>query len=241
MSRGFKTVLVNLPPDLEVAARRASLRDGVPLAEFVTEAIIERLAARNLSAEVIELIPRHRCLLYEGPPSRQLPKLAAVICQKIDENYRCLYLNSPTMVARMESYLAARGIDVLENTKRGRLVMSSEQHDSNHGVFDVDAMIQGLEDALTHALEDGCKGLWASGDMTWELGRARDFSRLLEYERRLEELFQKHPELEGICQYHADTVPPEAIKKGRTAHPALFISERLSVVNPDYRPEVHLR
>jgi hypothetical protein len=43
--------------------------------------------------------------------------------------------------------------------------------------------------------------------MTWEFGRARDFSRLLEYEWRLEEFFQKHPELEGICQYYADTLP----------------------------------
>jgi hypothetical protein len=37
--------------------------------------------------------------------------------------------------------------------------------------------------------------------MTWEFGRARDFSRLLEYERRLEGFFQKHPELEGICPW----------------------------------------
>jgi len=184
----------------------------------------------------MELIPRHRCLLYEGSPSKQLPTLAAVICQKIEQNSCCLYLNSPTMVAGMGSYLAARGRDVLEDTKRGRLILSSDQHVFSDGLFDVDAMLNELEGALEQALKRGRKGLWASGDMTWEFGASRDLSRLLEYEWRLEEFFQKHPELEGICQYHADTLPPEAIKQGRAAHPAIFVSETLSLVNPHYRP-----
>jgi hypothetical protein len=184
----------------------------------------------------MESIPRHHCLIYEGPPSRQLPMLAAVICRKIVENYRCLYLNSPTMVAGMGSYLAARGRVVLEDTKRGSLVLSSELHSSSDGLFDTDGMLAGLENALDQALNDGYKGLWASGDMTWEFGRAKDFSQLLEYEWRLEQFFQKHPEIEGICQYHADTLPPEAMKQGRDAHPAIFISETLSLVNPYYLP-----
>lgn len=162
--------------------------------------------------------------------------LAAVACRKIEENYRCLYLNSPTMVAGMGSYLAARGREVLEDTQRGRLVLSSELHSSSEGLFDMNGMLAGLENTLEQSLKDGYKGLWASGDMTWEFGRAKDFSQLLEYERRLEQLFQKHPELEGICQYHADTLPPEAIKQGRTAHPSIFVSETLSLVNPYYVP-----
>ena len=66
-------------------------------------------------------------------------------------------------------------------------------------------MMHTLEDALGRALNEGYDGLWATGDMTWELGPERDFSRLLEYEWRLEEFFRKHPALGGICQYHADT------------------------------------
>lgn len=232
----FESVPVELPPDLEVAARKASQRIGVPLTKFITEALIEKMAALDVGSKPMDSIPRHRCLLYEGSPSGQLSMLAAVICQKIEENYRCLYLNSPSMVAGMGSYLAARGRDVLEDSKQGRLVLSSEQHNSNDGLFDVDAMLKGLEDALEQALKDGYKGLWASGDMSWEFGQAKDFSRLLEYEWRLEEFFQKHPELEGICQYHADTLPPAAIKQGLMAHPSIFVSETLSLVNPQYLP-----
>src|SRR6202020_2360628 len=173
-------ISVELPPDLEVAARRASRRTGVTITKFITEALIEKIAAFDLGSRPMESMPRHRCLLYEGSPSKKLPMLATVICQKIEENFRCLYLNSPAMVAGMGSYLAALGRDVLEDSKPGRLVLSSEQHNSNDGLFDVDAMLKGLEDGLEQALRDGYKGLWASGDMSWEFGRAKDFSRLLE-------------------------------------------------------------
>ena len=236
MSHDSEIVLVALPAELEAEARKASRRRGVSLAEFISEAILEKLASRGLSEQGGKPVPRHRCLLYEGSPSKQLPMLAAVICQKMEENYRCLYLNSPTMVAGMASYLAARGRDVLEDAKQGRLVLSSDLHSTSDGRFDADAMLQGVADALEHALKDGFKGLWASGDMTWEFGESRDFSRLLEYEWRLEEFFRRHPELEGVCQYHADTLPPEAITQGRSAHPAIFVSETLSLVNADYRP-----
>jgi hypothetical protein len=50
-----------------------------------------------------------------------------------------------------------------------------------------------LEGALHQALNDGYQGLWATGDMSREFGPERDFSKLLDYEWRLEELFQKHP------------------------------------------------
>ena len=48
-------------------------------------------------------------------------------------------------------------------------------------------MIATLTDALDQACSDGHDGLWACGDMTWEFGPNRDFSKLLEYEYRLED------------------------------------------------------
>ena len=80
----------------------------------------------------------------------------------------------------------------------------------------------------------GYAGLWATGDMTWELGPQKDFSKLLEYEWRLEELFQKHPELGGICQYHAETLPHEVLRQGLLTHPLIFVNQTLSRINPHY-------
>ena len=176
---------------------------------------------------------RHQCLIYDGPPSRQLPAIASVIRQKLTLNRRCLYLNSPVMVAGMKSCLAAEGFDVAGETEKGNLVLSSDQH---HLVgdwhFDVDRMMDSLRRALDHALADGYQGLWASGDMSWEFGPARDLSKLLEYEWRLEEFLREHPTMEGICQYHSDSMPRHVLRAGLLAHSHLFTNEPLSLLNP---------
>jgi hypothetical protein len=161
----------------------------------------------------MESFPRHQCLIYEGAPSRHLPAMAAVAREKLHQNYRCLYLNSPPMVAGMRSYMAAAGVDIAHEVER---------------------MLLSLEEAIQQALRDGYAGLWATGDMTWELGEGKDFSKLLEYEWRLEKIFGKYPELSGICQYHASTMPREAMRHGLVAHPSIFFNETLSMVNPHY-------
>ena len=40
------------------------------------------------------------------------------------------------------------------------------------------------------SMREGCEGLWATGDTSWEFGPQRDFSKLLEFETRLEEFLQ---------------------------------------------------
>ena len=177
---------------------------------------------------------RHQCLVYEGSPAVHLPALASLIRQKLKENTRCLYLNSPPMVAGLGSYLFAAGVDVSQEVMKGRLVLSSDQGHLQNGRFDIDRMLQMLTDEVDRALNEGYQGLWASGDMSWEFGPEKDFYKLLEYERRLEELFLKHPTISGICQYHTDTLPPETVQQGLSTHPATFINETLSQLNPNY-------
>src|SRR5580698_2333485 len=118
---------------------------------------------------------RHQCLIYEGPPSRKLPMLAAELKRKLNDGYRCLYLNSAPMVAGVRSYLAASGMDVASEVAKARLVLSSEPTTSATG-FDGDNLLFQLEEALDQALNDGYKGLWATGDMTWEFGPKKDFT-----------------------------------------------------------------
>jgi hypothetical protein len=177
---------------------------------------------------------RHQCLIYEGSPSQQLLALATQARQKLRDNYRCLYLNTPSMVTGMRSYLALAGINVTQEIAKGSLVLTSEQNHLAGGHFDVDRMIRGLEEAVQLALADGYKGLWASGDMSWEFGPQKEFGKLLEYEWRLEEFFQREPALHGICQYHKESLPRQAMQDGLVSHPSIFINETLSRVNPHY-------
>jgi hypothetical protein len=178
--------------------------------------------------------PRHQCLIYSGAPSRQLPALAARMREKIRQDYRCLYLNSRPMVAGMRSSLWAAGVDVDSEVARGRLMLSSDRPHLVDERFEPDVMIRLLESAFEEALKDGHTGLWATGDMTWEMGQDEDFQKLVEYEWRLEKFFQQHPEMGGICQYHEDTLPRAMLRQGLVVHPGIFVSETLQLVNPEY-------
>lgn len=182
----------------------------------------------------MELAARHQCMIYEGSPATHLPTLATSIRQKLEERYRCLYLNSPPMVAGLRSYLFATGVDVHQELLKGSLILSSGDGHLLNGAFDIDRMLKSLNDAVRQALVDGYAGLWATGDMTWEFGPKKDFSKLLEYEWGLEELFEKHEALCGVCQYHTDTLPREVVRQGLLAHRGIFVNDTLSRLNSHY-------
>lgn len=182
----------------------------------------------------MEATPRHQCLVYDGAPNLYLRQLAEAIRDRLTRHYRCLYLNSPPMLAGMRSYLAAQGVDVDRAEGVGSLVLSAERPHLIAGRFDVDAMLAGLESELKRALEDDYAGLWATGDMTWELGGERDLTKLMEYEERLDEFMRFHPELSGICQYHSASLPRDAAALALESHPAIFLNATLSIVNPEY-------
>jgi hypothetical protein len=138
------------------------------------------------------------------------------------------------MVAGMRSYLAAAGLDVAAEVAGGALILSSDDGHLIGGRFDVDKMIGMLSEAVDQASGDGYAGLWATGDMTWEFGSEKNFAKLLEYEYRLEELFLRHPKLQGICQYHADTLPADVLETALSTHRAFYVNATLSLLNPYY-------
>jgi hypothetical protein len=179
-------------------------------------------------------IARHQCLIYEGSPSGNLPVLAGAIRENLAGDYRCMYFDSPPMVAGMRSTLWAAGVDVGREITRGSLLLTSDQSHLDEGHFVVDKMIGTLEQAIRNAVGDGFRGLWAAGDMGWEFGPELNFDSLLEYEWRLEQLFYREPALSGICQYHRDTLPREAVREGLVSHRRIYINQTLSRLNPYY-------
>lgn len=177
---------------------------------------------------------RHQCLIYDGTPSSHQPAVAAILLDKLKQNYRCLYLHNPSMIAGIRSHLAATGLDVEHELREASLVLTSNRPHLAGGHFDVEAMIESLEDTLNRAIRDGYKGLFATGDMSWELGMEKEPSKLLEYEWRLDSLFEKRKELSGICQYHVGSLAREMMRHSLLSHPSIFISAKKSTVNPHY-------
>jgi hypothetical protein len=173
-------------------------------------------------------------MIYDGPASRSLPALVAAVRRNLDARMRCMYINSPAMDAGFRSHLYATGTDVEHELTRGALLLESNDTHLVDGHFIVDRMIEMLEAAVDQALADGYAGLFATGDMTWEFGPEKEFSKLVDYEWRLEQLFRRQPALSGICQYHRDLLPREAIREGVVSHEALFISDTITRLNPHY-------
>jgi hypothetical protein len=174
-------------------------------------------------------------MIYKGSAADHLRGLATMTRRKLEDNHRCLYLNSPAMVSEMRSCLAAVGVDVEEVVEQGALILSSDQSHLLDGRFDVE-MLSGLAEAVSQALSDGYRGLWATGDMAWEFGNEKNFSRLREYEHALESFIATGAGLSGICQFNAETLPADVIEWGLYSHRAVYVNESLSKVNPYYAP-----
>src|SRR5690242_8849391 len=130
---------------------------------------------------------QHQCHIYDGSPSETLPVMAAMIERKLREDIRCMYLNSPPMITGLKFYLTSAGINLDQEIEKGSLVLSSDREHLAGGGFDADFMLGMLEHAVDEAERDGYRGLWATGDMTWELGSAQQsIIDILDYEWRLE-------------------------------------------------------
>jgi predicted HicB family RNase H-like nuclease len=178
---------------------------------------------------------RHQGYLYNGSPSQHVRLMAPVVKTKLEQNHRCFYLNSEPMVAEFRAQLALIGVDVTRETAKHSLVLSSHlDHLREDQTFDADRMIVMLKEALRQAMQDGYAGLWATGDVAWELGPKPDYEHLAEYEARLEEFVCAHPEMSGICQYHGGVLPQSAMRAGHVMHPSFFINETHSRLNLDY-------
>jgi len=182
-----------------------------------------------------EEVSRHKCLIYEGDPSEQLPVVIPFLLDGLRTNWRCLYLGSPQAVRLAEQALAANEIDTLKETKRGALILSTDNSYLKSGAFDPKKMVDWLSQSVDDAVSAGFNGLCATGDMKWELGEEANFDHLAEYEARLEQLFRSKP-LRGICQYHRDVLPPHAIRNALASHKSAYVGAALQKDNFFYIP-----
>ena len=83
---------------------------------------------------------RHKCLVYEGHPSEQLPVVVPLLIDGLQDHWRSLYLGSLETVQMVDSALIMRGVNTERETKEGALVFSSDRSHLAGGIFDPEAM-----------------------------------------------------------------------------------------------------
>jgi len=118
-------------------------------------------------------VSRHKCLIYDGHPSEQLPVVVPLLLDGLHHHWRCLYLGDPEMVRMVTAALGAKGVDTAREVGRGALILSSDRSHLVGGEFEPQVMIDGLRSLIDGALHEGFEGLCATGDMRWELTRYR--------------------------------------------------------------------
>jgi signal transduction histidine kinase len=180
-------------------------------------------------------VSRHKCLIYDGAPSEQLPVVVPLLVDGIHENWRCLYLGSPDTVEMVDAALSDKGVNTKHEKERTALVLSSDRSHLHNGRFDPGKMVDTLCAAIDEAVRDGFQGLCATGDMRWELGADENFDHLLEYEARLEQVFRDKP-LRGVCQYHRGMVPAKAVQDALVTHRSAYLGDQLNEDNLFYVP-----
>lgn len=152
----------------------------------------------------------------------------------LNQNYRCLYGNSEPLVAEMRSQLSQVGVDVSRAERNGSLVLFSNLPRSDSGRFDPELGMNFAVNELQRALNDGFAGLFATGDMAWELGPDCDHAMVRSYEQRLDAFVESHPQFTVLCLYHGPALSSELARVGLATHQAMFFHEHLSVPNPAY-------
>lgn len=180
-------------------------------------------------------VSRHKCLIYDGHPSVQLPVVVPFLLESLHDNWRCVYLGSPDMVRMVDAALTSRAVNTAKESRRGALMPSSARDHLGNGTFDPLALVSHLCTLIDTAVQDGFKGLCATGDMRWELGTDANFDLLLEYEALLEQVLHDKP-LRGICQYRRDVIPPRAVRHALLTHRSIYIGSALNRDNLYYIP-----
>jgi len=179
---------------------------------------------------------RHLCLIHEGSPAVHLGIIAPFLAQGLKDGGRALFHGSPTMAAALRSCLSGGSVNVPQEIQRGSLVLVTDQAHLKNGRFDPMTQLAMIEELYYRTLTEGYTGLWGAGDVAWEFGSNKNLLLLLEYEYGVGKLFDRLPELHGICQYHKDILPLHSVGSALLTHRAVFLDQTQPHDNPFYTP-----
>ncbi|MGC8836857.1 MAG: PAS domain S-box protein [Anaerolineae bacterium] len=155
--------------------------------------------------------------------------LTAFLRQGLARGEKVVYIADTHEVDTLLGYLQEGGVNPDPYLARGQLVFLTPQETYlEGGSFDPQRMIARLEAMAQEALAKGYSALRVTGEMTWALQGALGANRLLEYEARLEEFFQKGTCI-GLCQYDRRRFDAETLLEIAWVHPLVAFGEDVRV------------
>jgi len=162
----------------------------------------------------------HLALLYEDR-AEQFAAVVPFVRQGLERGEHCLCIVEDEKKAETVKALEAGGIDVAAAVDADALSFHTPQETYlKSGSFDPEEAIEFFAGAVEDASEEGT-ALRVTGGTTWLLETEISFQEYMEYESKVNEIFEARDCI-AMCRYDRTALPPSVIRDVVRTHPHLI-------------------
>ncbi|TMI93924.1 MAG: cyclic nucleotide-binding domain-containing protein [Bacillati bacterium ANGP1] len=167
----------------------------------------------------------HLIFIYEDPA--ELTAFAVpFINGGLAGGERCLYVVDDPELPEITEALAAGGVDVDRESRRGALVFMNGEEYAGPPPFDPLRLVELLRRRVTEAGSRGFTGLRIAGQMTWTLEAGVPDRALVEYEVLVERATGPGP-LTAACMYQRDRFDQAVLLQLVRSHPKVVAGDHV--------------
>ena len=170
----------------------------------------------------------HMCFVFRDEAERRAV-VADFVAGGIRTGEAVRYYADSASVDDVDRWLAEHDVDISPalETRPARDAYYPE------GTFDPDAMCDRLRSSYQAIRDSGFISGRVSGEMSWALREVSGADRIIEYERKVNQVMSTHP-LTAMCQYDANRFSGDVIFAALRVHPYMVMDRHL-VRNPYYQ------
>jgi signal transduction histidine kinase/CheY-like chemotaxis protein len=172
----------------------------------------------------------HCCHIFDKPED-QLRLLVPYFALGLERGERGAFVGADGVLEPLRAGLKDAGVDVDGETRKGRLVLTSDRAFLQDGRFDSDRMLDFIQRVYDDTLAAGFTGLRAAGDVAWEVGPEKDFRDVIYYENLLD-IFSLGKKMLVICQYSREGCPPDILR-------GILGTHKLAALDESVGPNIH--
>ncbi|MFW6120469.1 MAG: MEDS domain-containing protein, partial [Petrotogales bacterium] len=186
---------------------------------------------------VVQNFGQHNLIVFND-----IKKLEENLGIYYSDNYKkgmkLLYIYNTIPPQIVKNGLAKYHIDFDNLVESGEIIVLDFNKGYFHnGFFDVDYLVETLDNEVEKVLNEGFNGLCGAGDMSWIFDKNVSISEVIEYEALLNPLVMKLP-LIAACIYHYKDLSFNLLTNLKKLHPVNFIEE--NILKEDNQKEVSL-
>lgn len=183
---------------------------------------------------------RHIALIYETEEDWEQAAIP-FLAEGLSDGEKCMYITDSRSSGEVCSLMRQKGFDLpaLMSTEQLVMVNQSDVY-TQAGCFDPDRMLGILDTATKKAIEQGFRGLRATGEMSWALRGCKGSERLMEYESGINAVLSPKFPFKTICQYDMRKFGGGALKSVILTHPFIIWKGRLLANSYYIPPETYL-